>query len=119
MHAHQLSMGRSFGNEKRLLHWAGLRGIDAVLIGLRPDPVALAATVDEAERLLEPTSELGDSGEPVPVPTDPVSRSHRRSGHSAVGNANAQSIGRCSWITGFEHQTEVRHDGRRASVLPR
>ncbi|MCC9306237.1 nucleotidyltransferase domain-containing protein [Kitasatospora sp. RB6PN24] len=38
-------------NDKRLLHRAGLRGLDEVLCSLTPDPAALAQAVAAAERL--------------------------------------------------------------------
>jgi hypothetical protein len=41
-------------NEKRLLLRAGLRGMDAIISGLRPDPEALADALAEARRLFAP-----------------------------------------------------------------
>lgn len=50
-HAVLAARGEWATNEKRLLHRAGLRGIDAVVADLRPDPTALAHAIDEAEGL--------------------------------------------------------------------
>jgi predicted nucleotidyltransferase len=43
-------------NEKRLLERAGLRGVDTIVTGLRPDADALAHAVAEAETLFEATA---------------------------------------------------------------
>ncbi|MBB4931633.1 putative nucleotidyltransferase [Lipingzhangella halophila] len=40
-------------NEKRILHDAGLRGIDSILTGLDTEPATLMAAVDAASQLLE------------------------------------------------------------------
>jgi predicted nucleotidyltransferase len=42
-------------NEKRLLHRAGLRDLDRIVAGLRPDPAALARAVAAAETLFAST----------------------------------------------------------------
>ncbi|MEU4442199.1 nucleotidyltransferase domain-containing protein [Actinosynnema sp. NPDC050801] len=51
--AHAVLAARGYWttNEKRLLQQAGLRGVDAVVAGLRPEPGALARAITEAERL--------------------------------------------------------------------
>jgi hypothetical protein len=46
-------------NEKRLLDRAGLRDLDTIVSGLRPEPAALARAVDAAETLFAST-EHGD-----------------------------------------------------------
>ncbi|WJV50815.1 nucleotidyltransferase domain-containing protein [Streptomyces flavofungini] len=54
-HAVLAERGAWVTNEKQLLRRAGLRGIDAVVAGLRPDdPAASAHAVAEAEELLLP-----------------------------------------------------------------
>ncbi|GHC78349.1 nucleotidyltransferase domain-containing protein [Streptomyces flavofungini] len=54
-HAVLAERGAWVTNEKQLLRRAGLRGIDAVVAGLRPDdPAALRRAVVEAEALLLP-----------------------------------------------------------------
>ncbi|WP_030606651.1 nucleotidyltransferase domain-containing protein [Streptomyces sclerotialus] len=50
-HAVLAARGEWVTNEKRLLQRAGLRGLDTVLAGLRPDPQQLARAVAEAETL--------------------------------------------------------------------
>jgi predicted nucleotidyltransferase len=50
-HAVLAARGEWVTNEKRLLHRAGLRGIDSVVAGLRPEPAALARAVARAEEL--------------------------------------------------------------------
>lgn len=50
-HAVLAARGEWVTNEKRLLERAGLRGLDAVVSGLRPEPDALARSVTEAGRL--------------------------------------------------------------------
>ncbi|MEV0717074.1 nucleotidyltransferase domain-containing protein [Asanoa sp. NPDC050611] len=50
-HAALAARGEWVTNEKRLLERAGLRGIDTIVAGLRPDPEVLTAAVDEAEAL--------------------------------------------------------------------
>jgi predicted nucleotidyltransferase len=52
-HAVLGARGEWVTNEKRLLHSAGLRRIDAILTRLRPEPEALARGVAEAEALFE------------------------------------------------------------------
>ncbi|MFQ6193751.1 nucleotidyltransferase domain-containing protein [Streptomyces sp. NPDC000405] len=52
-HAVLAARGEWVTNEKRLLQRAGLRDVDAIVAGLRPDPDALAGAVTEAERLFE------------------------------------------------------------------
>ncbi|MEU2562912.1 nucleotidyltransferase domain-containing protein [Streptomyces longispororuber] len=52
-HAVLAARGEWTTNEKRLLRRAGLRGVDAAVARLRPDPGALARAVADAERLLE------------------------------------------------------------------
>jgi predicted nucleotidyltransferase len=52
-HAVLAARGEWVTNEKRLLHRAGLRGVDAITAGLRPEPEALARAVTEAERLFD------------------------------------------------------------------
>jgi hypothetical protein len=50
-HAVVAARGEWVLNEKRLLHQAGLRRIDAIIAGLRPQPETLARAVAEAEAL--------------------------------------------------------------------
>ncbi|OXM52651.1 nucleotidyltransferase domain-containing protein [Amycolatopsis alba] len=50
-HAVLAARGEWVTNEKQLLRRAGLRGVDAVVAGLRADPAVLADAVDEAEAL--------------------------------------------------------------------
>jgi predicted nucleotidyltransferase len=50
-HAVLAARGEWVTNEKRLLLRAGLRGLDAVLAELRPEPEALARAITAAERL--------------------------------------------------------------------
>ncbi|GGY02653.1 nucleotidyltransferase domain-containing protein [Streptomyces hiroshimensis] len=50
-HAVLAARGEWVTNEKRLLQQAGLRGIDAILSGLRPRPEALTRAIAEAEEL--------------------------------------------------------------------
>ncbi|MBL1101105.1 nucleotidyltransferase domain-containing protein [Streptomyces coffeae] len=50
-HAVLAARGERVTNEKRLLQRAGLRGIDTIVAGLRPEPAALAKAVDAAEEL--------------------------------------------------------------------
>ncbi|SES19502.1 hypothetical protein SAMN05421870_111185 [Streptomyces qinglanensis] len=45
--------GEWITNEKRLLTRAGLRGFDALIGGLEPEPEALVQAVGRAEALLE------------------------------------------------------------------
>jgi predicted nucleotidyltransferase len=52
-HAVLAARGEWVTNEKRLLQGAGLRGSDAILATLRPDPEVLSCTVTEAERLFD------------------------------------------------------------------
>ncbi|MFF4160203.1 nucleotidyltransferase domain-containing protein [Streptomyces sp. NPDC001678] len=52
-HAVLAARGEWVTNEKRLLQRAGLRGVDAIVAGLRPDPGALTAALAEAEALFE------------------------------------------------------------------
>ncbi|WP_084517394.1 nucleotidyltransferase domain-containing protein [Microtetraspora niveoalba] len=52
-HAVVAARGEWVTNEKRLLSLAGLRGIDTIMAGLRPDPEALTRAVDDAEALFE------------------------------------------------------------------
>ncbi|MFC6063807.1 nucleotidyltransferase domain-containing protein [Streptomyces ochraceiscleroticus] len=52
-HAVLAARGEWTTNEKRLLHQAGLRGIDTVVAGLRPEAAHLARAVAEAEALFE------------------------------------------------------------------
>ena len=54
-HAVLAARGEWVINEKRLLQQAGLRGMDAIVAGLRPDPETLAQGVADAEALLEAT----------------------------------------------------------------
>jgi hypothetical protein len=51
-HAVLAASGQWVTNEKTLLDRAGLRGVDAILVGLAPDPARLARVVDDAEALL-------------------------------------------------------------------
>jgi len=51
-HAVLAAAGQWVTNEKTLLDRAGLRGVDAILAGLAPDPAELTRAVDEAEALL-------------------------------------------------------------------
>jgi hypothetical protein len=50
-HAVLAAAGQWVTNEKTLLDRAGLRGVDAILTGLTPDPDALTRAVDESEAL--------------------------------------------------------------------
>ncbi|MET7464753.1 nucleotidyltransferase domain-containing protein [Nonomuraea sp. NPDC005501] len=50
-HAVLAERGEWVTNEKRLLLRAGLRGVDAIVAGLRPEPGALTRAVAEAEAL--------------------------------------------------------------------
>ncbi|GGZ30079.1 DNA polymerase subunit beta [Streptomyces inusitatus] len=50
-HAVLAARGEWVTNEKRLLERAGLRGIDAIVTGLRPGAKALAEAIGEAEKL--------------------------------------------------------------------
>ncbi|HUA30008.1 MAG TPA: nucleotidyltransferase domain-containing protein [Streptosporangiaceae bacterium] len=50
-HAAAAAAGQWVTNEKTLLDRAGLRGVDAILAGLTPDPGRLARAVDEARAL--------------------------------------------------------------------
>ncbi|MDT0345487.1 nucleotidyltransferase domain-containing protein [Streptomyces litchfieldiae] len=52
-HAVLAARGEWVTNEKRLLRRAGLRRVDAIVAGLRPEPDALARAIAEAERLFE------------------------------------------------------------------
>ncbi len=52
-HAVLAARGEWVTNEKRLLQRAGLRGVDAIVAGLRPEPEALTRAIAEAERLFE------------------------------------------------------------------
>ena len=52
-HAVLAARGEWVINEKRLLRQAGLRGIDAIVARLKPDPETLAHEVADAEALLE------------------------------------------------------------------
>ncbi|MEE6179313.1 nucleotidyltransferase domain-containing protein [Mycobacterium sp. 050134] len=51
-HAMLAERGEWVINEKRLLQTAGLRGIDAIVAGLTPDPETLARAVADTEALL-------------------------------------------------------------------
>ncbi|MCC3772642.1 nucleotidyltransferase domain-containing protein [Streptomyces sp. UNOC14_S4] len=51
-HAVLAARGEWATNEKRLLRQAGLRGIDAIVTSLRPEPEALERAIAETERLL-------------------------------------------------------------------
>ncbi|WAP59674.1 nucleotidyltransferase domain-containing protein [Streptomyces sp. S465] len=55
-HAVLAARGEWVTNEKRLLERAGLRGIDALVGGLRPEPAVLAEAIADAEALLEATA---------------------------------------------------------------
>nr|WP_253208936.1 nucleotidyltransferase domain-containing protein [Streptomyces niphimycinicus] len=50
-HAVLAARGEWATNEKRLLQRAGLRGIDTIVAGLRPEPAALAEVIADAEAL--------------------------------------------------------------------
>ncbi|AEM84938.1 nucleotidyltransferase domain-containing protein [Streptomyces violaceusniger] len=50
-HAVLAARGEWATNEKRLLQRAGLRGIDTIVAGLRPEPAVLAEAVADAEAL--------------------------------------------------------------------
>ncbi|MFE9426760.1 nucleotidyltransferase domain-containing protein [Kitasatospora sp. NPDC006697] len=52
-HAVLAARGEWVTNEKRLLEQAGLRGLDAILTGLAPEPAALAQAVRAARRLFD------------------------------------------------------------------
>jgi predicted nucleotidyltransferase len=60
-HAVLAARGEWVTNEKRLLARAGLRGIDTVVAGLRPEPEILARRVAEAEALLEDGDRTGET----------------------------------------------------------
>ncbi|MCD9141141.1 nucleotidyltransferase domain-containing protein [Streptomyces albireticuli] len=55
-HAVLAARGEWITNEKRLLERAGLRTVDAIVAGLRPEPEALARAVTEAEELFAATT---------------------------------------------------------------
>ncbi|WP_372411601.1 nucleotidyltransferase domain-containing protein [Streptomyces luteireticuli] len=55
-HAVLAARGEWVTNEKRLLERAGLRGVDAIVSELRPDPGVLARAVAEAEELFAAAS---------------------------------------------------------------
>lgn len=55
-HAVLAARGEWVTNEKRLLQRAGLRGIDAIGAGLRPEPEALEQAIAEAEKLFQATA---------------------------------------------------------------
>ncbi|WNF00250.1 nucleotidyltransferase domain-containing protein [Streptomyces luomodiensis] len=55
-HAVLAARGEWVTNEKRLLERAGLRGIDTLVGGLRPEPAVLAEAIADAEALLEATA---------------------------------------------------------------
>ncbi|MGK5732765.1 nucleotidyltransferase domain-containing protein [Streptomyces sp. URMC 124] len=52
-HAVLAARGEWVTNEKRLLQRAGLRGVDAIVAGLRPEPAVLDRAITEAGRLFE------------------------------------------------------------------
>ncbi|CAM4262160.1 nucleotidyltransferase domain-containing protein [Nocardia ninae] len=52
-HAILAARGEWVTNEKRLLQRAGLRGIDAIVAGLEPEPKSLTRAISEAEALLD------------------------------------------------------------------
>lgn len=52
-HAVLAARGEWVTNEKRLLQRAGLRGVDTIVAGLRPDPEALTRAISETETLFE------------------------------------------------------------------
>ncbi|QBS39801.1 nucleotidyltransferase domain-containing protein [Nocardia sp. CS682] len=52
-HAALAARGEWVTNEKRLLERAGLRGIDAIVAGLEPEPKSLIRAISEAEALLD------------------------------------------------------------------
>ncbi len=52
-HAVLAARGEWVTNEKRLLHRAGLRGIDTIVAALRPEPETLTRTIAEAEALFQ------------------------------------------------------------------
>ncbi|WP_158842244.1 nucleotidyltransferase family protein [Saccharothrix deserti] len=52
-HAVLAARGQWTTNEKRLLERAGLRGVDAIVAGLRPEPEALTRAITEAEELFQ------------------------------------------------------------------
>ncbi|MFI1968485.1 DNA polymerase subunit beta [Streptomyces cinnamoneus] len=52
-HAVLAARGEWVTNEKRLLLRAGLRGTDAIMAGLRPEPDSLTQAIADAERLFE------------------------------------------------------------------
>ncbi|MEU7134863.1 nucleotidyltransferase domain-containing protein [Streptomyces sp. NPDC046261] len=56
-HAVLAARGEWVTNEKRLLQRAGLRGIDTIVAGLRPEPKALAEAIAGAGRLFETAGE--------------------------------------------------------------
>ncbi|GLY64283.1 nucleotidyltransferase domain-containing protein [Amycolatopsis taiwanensis] len=55
-HAVLAARGEWVTNEKRLLQRADLRGIDAIMAGLRPEPEALRRAIAEAEELFQATA---------------------------------------------------------------
>ncbi|MEU7043391.1 nucleotidyltransferase domain-containing protein [Streptomyces varsoviensis] len=56
-HAVLAARGEWVTNEKTLLDRAGLRGVDAILTALTPEPKALAAAIDEAGDMLRSAAE--------------------------------------------------------------
>lgn len=57
-HAVLAARGEWTTNEKRLLQRAGLRGIDTIVVGLRPEPAALAEAIVEAEAVFRTVRDL-------------------------------------------------------------
>ncbi|MFC4004986.1 nucleotidyltransferase domain-containing protein [Prauserella oleivorans] len=61
-HAVLARRGEWVTNEKRLLARAGLRDVDAVIAGLRPEPEALEQALAEARTLLDAAGQRGPAG---------------------------------------------------------
>ncbi|KAA2266540.1 nucleotidyltransferase domain-containing protein [Solihabitans fulvus] len=64
-HAVLAARGEWVTNEKRLLQRAGLRGTDAIVAALRPDPATLSRAVAEAEQLFEAAARRGSGDDPA------------------------------------------------------
>lgn len=63
-HAILAARGEWITNEKRLLHRAGLRGLDVIVAGVGPEPAALERAVDAAEHLFRTADPGGGPGDP-------------------------------------------------------
>ncbi|AHH16466.1 nucleotidyltransferase family protein [Nocardia nova SH22a] len=78
-HAVLAARGEWVTNEKQLLHRAGLRELDGMIAGLRPEPEALRRTLSGAQELLRSAEnsrrpDADRSGAANPPPTQPDQR---------------------------------------------